>query len=195
MENDNELIYLIRENNEEATKILYDKYRPIINYESKKILPYIENKGIELSDIIQEAMIGFDEAIKNYNENENVLFYTFALLCIDRKLKTYIRTLNVNKNKILNESISFDLNDDDVNILNYIVKENTNPLYGVLENENVFELNNKIKDKLTILESKIFELKVSGTSNEEICKLLDIPIKTVYNSVHRIKDKLKSILK
>ena len=138
-------------------------------------------------------MIAFDDAIKNYNENENVLFYTFAILCIERRLKTYIRTLNVDKNKILNESISFDYSSCEANILNYIVKEDSNPLYDVLNNESVLELNDKIKDKLTILESKIYDLKISGTSNEEICKILDISIKTVYNTMHRIKDKLKSI--
>ena len=38
----------------------------------------LKNKGLELNDVIQEATIGFEEAIMGYNQDDNALFYTFA---------------------------------------------------------------------------------------------------------------------
>lgn len=191
-DDDNELLYLIKENNNEARDILYSKYKNIIVSKANKVFPYVINKGIELSDLIQEGMLGLEEAIKNYKESENTMFYTFALLCIDRKIKTCARLINQDKNKILNESISFD-GSENGDILNFVVNENSNPEYDVLSSENLEELHLKISDKLTILESKIYELKANGATNDEICKVLEIDKKTIYNALHRIKDKIKNI--
>ena len=52
--NDNELISLARENNEEAINLLHNKYKPLINKKCNKYYKYVSNKGIELSDLIQE---------------------------------------------------------------------------------------------------------------------------------------------
>lgn len=196
-ENDNELLYLIKEQSEEALDLLYKKYDNVIKRCAYKYLPFIANKGIDQNDLIQEAMLGFDEAIKNYNEENDTLFYTFAILCMDRKLKTYLKNANLLKNKILNESISFNFENDDgdVDLLNYIIDENTNPENNMLFFEDALELDTKIKNKLTFLESKIYELKTHGATTEEICQILEIDVKTVYNAIHRIKEKIKDIKK
>ena len=78
--NDYELVSLAQENNEEAINILHKKYKDIINTKSKKIYSYLKNTGIELSDVIQEATIGFEEAIAvtgavytSRNDNERII--------------------------------------------------------------------------------------------------------------------------
>jgi len=191
--NDNELIFLIKENDEYATNLLYEKYKPIIISKANSYISYANNLGIDLSDLIQEAMLGFQEAINNYKEDENVLFYTFALICIDRKLKTFIHSNNKLKNKILNEAIYFDDTKDDSSLLDFVFDENNNPLNTIIESEGQLELDIKIKDVLTNLESNIYELKINGASNLEIAKLLDIDKKVVYNAIHRIKSKIKNL--
>lgn len=198
-ENDNELLYLISEHSEEAMDILYNKYKHIIDKIVNKYMKftYNNNKGIDKNDLSQEAMIAFETAIKSYNDNNEASFYTFAIICIDRGLKTYLKRLDQAKNKILNESISFNFqtdNDNDNDLLNYIIDEKYNPENNMLHFENASELDYQIKDKLTHLESRIYELRTGGMNTNEIAIILELDPKIVYNALQRIKNKIKDLV-
>ena len=198
-ENDNELLYLISEHSEEAMDILYNKYKHIIDKIVNKYMKftYNNNKGIDKNDLSQEAMIAFETAIKSYNDNNEASFYTFATICIDRWLKTYLKRLDQAKNKILNESISFNFqtdNDNDNDLLNYIIDEKYNPENNMLHFENASELDYQIKDKLTHLESRIYELRTGGMNTNEIAIILELDPKIVYNALQRIKNKIKDLV-
>ena len=84
--NDYELLNYIAEGNEEANNILIKKYEPLINKIASRMLPYCKNNGLDLSDLVQEGMIGLNHAIDKYQEIENTLFYTYASKCIKRKI-------------------------------------------------------------------------------------------------------------
>ena len=84
--NDYELLSYIAENNEEANNIMIKKYEPLINKIAKKMISHCKNNGLELSDLVQEGMIGLNHAIEKYRERENILFYTYAKKCIERML-------------------------------------------------------------------------------------------------------------
>ena len=128
--NDNELVLLAKEHNEEATEILYNKYKPLIVKKCSPVFKYVRNKGIDFSDLMQECLIGFEESIINYNLDDDVTFYTFTNICMDRQLNTLIRKLNRDKHKPLNEAISLDNSDDEVNLLDFIGDDTDNPEYG-----------------------------------------------------------------
>ncbi|MCI6001640.1 MAG: sigma-70 family RNA polymerase sigma factor [Tenericutes bacterium] len=198
-ENDNELLYLISEHSEEAMDMLYNKYKYVINKIVNKYMKftYINNKGVDKNDLSQEAMIAFENAIKSYNDTNEASFYTFATICIDRGLKTYLKRLDHDKNKILNESISFNFqtdNENDNDLLNYIIDEKYNPENSILHFENASELDYQIKDKLTHLESRIYELRTGGMNTDEIAIILELDPKIVYNALQRIKSKIKELL-
>lgn len=198
-ENDNELLYLINEQSEEALDMLYNKYRGVIDKIVNKYmrLTYNKNQGIDKCDLLQEAMIAFEEAIKNYRDMNDASFYTFAVVCINRRLKSYLKKTSQAKNKILNDSISFNFqvdNENDTDLLNYIIDETTNPENSMLNFENALELDYQIKDKLTHLESRIYELRTSGMPIDEIGKILELNSKTVYNALQRIKSKIKELI-
>ena len=95
--NDFELVSLAQENNEEAIEILYKKYNDLIQRKAKRALRILKRNGIELSDISQEALIGFDEAIRKFNQNDDTIFSTFAIICIDGRIKTFILKQNRGK--------------------------------------------------------------------------------------------------
>ena len=142
--NDYELVSLAQENNEIAINILHEKYKELINSKSRKVFNYLKNRGLELSDVIQEATIGFEEAINAYNQDDNALFYTFAKLCIERQLKSLIIKQNRDKHKILNEAITID-NDEDSNLHNVLSDEIT-PETKLFNKEETTDIYNKIKD-------------------------------------------------
>ena len=190
--NDYELVSLAQENNEIAINILHEKYKELINSKSRKVFNYLKNRGLELSDVIQEATIGFEEAINAYNQDDNALFYTFAKLCIERQLKSLIIKQNRDKHKILNEAITID-NDEDSNLHNVLSDEIT-PETKLFNKEETSDIYNKIKDSLTEHEDCVFELKIQGFNYKEISDILDIDIKDIYNTISRIRAKASKII-
>ena len=56
-QNDNELLYLVSENSEEAKEIIFKKYKPIIEMKANKLKDVAESCGYDINDLIQEGMI------------------------------------------------------------------------------------------------------------------------------------------
>ena len=183
--NDFELVYLAQEGNEEAINLLYQKYKPIIVKKSKNAIMYATHHGIDINDIMQEAYIGFDEAIKHFSQDEKASFYTFALLCVDRKIANYLRKMTSSKGKILNDAIAID--------------EVFESLLGNIDtnsmDNNDSELVLRIRNILTDFERRVFDLKLKEYSFEEIAKILNKDVKSIYNTFQRIKNKIKKNIK
>ena len=196
-QNDYELIYLARQQNEEANILLYNKYLPLINKKSVKAYSLLKNKGIEYSDIKQECLIAFEQAIYDYDEEDKTMFYTFVNLCLDRHLKHFAYRINNNKFKTLNEALSLEVYNEEgeeLNILDSIVEKSSNPEYNLVLEEDKDELEKTIKDKLTPREELIFDLKMQGFTNKEIEEITGKDTKTIYNTLQRIKAKIVKIL-
>jgi RNA polymerase sporulation-specific sigma factor len=191
--NDYELVSLAREQNEDAYYMLHEKYQPLIRKKSLKYLKYLKNKGIELTDLIQECTIALEEAIYKFNSNDDSSFYTFANMCIDNQLMNEIRKQNRIKYKTLNESIPLE-DENENNLINFIGDNSNNPELDILSNENFKELYLTIIKELTDLEECVFKLKVQGFTYKEISDILDKDDKSIYNTIQRIKIKIKSLL-
>lgn len=195
--NDYELVSMAQECNEDAINILHKKYQPLMMKKSKKIYQYLKNKGIELSDLIQECTIGFEESIKNFNQNDDVTFYTFANVCMDRQLMSETTKLNRDKHKLLNEAIPLETLDEDEstnNLIDFIKNETDNPELDLLYNEDYQDLYQNISKKLTPLETKVLSLKLENYTYKEISKIINITEKSVDNTMQRIRNKVEKIL-
>ncbi len=183
--NDYELVFLAQEGNEDAINIIYKKYKPIIVKKSKLAIYSTKNSGSEINDVMQEAYLGLEEAIKNFSQNDEATFYTFANLCIDRKISNYIRKMANKKNILLNEAIFID-----ENMENYL-KDTTDIENNLIRKVMKEEIINKIYDKFTTLEKDVYNLLVDGYSLAEISNKLEKDIKSIYNTIDRIKQKVK----
>lgn len=190
--NDYELLSYIKEGNEDANNIIIKKYEPLINKIALKMLPYCKNNGLDLNDLVQEGMIGLNHAIDRYQEMENTLFYTYAQKCIERKIISVVISSNRNKNKILNESISYD---DDDNLLIRFIKDNSPSPEDVLISDEIEEkLLLKIRNKLTDLEEQVFTLLINGFKYKEIAEILDKDEKSIDNTIQRLKAKIRKMI-
>lgn len=191
--NDYELVSLAQEQNEDACYMLHEKYLPLIRKKSLKYLKYLKNKGLELSDLIQECTIILEEAISKFNSNEDGTFYTYINTCMDNKLMNEIRKQNRIKYKALNEAIPLE-DDDENSLIDFIGDDSTNPELDILSNENFKELYLNIIKELTDLEECVFKLKVQGFTYKEISDILDKDDKSIDNTIQRIKIKIKSLI-
>lgn len=196
-ENDSELIYLISESNEEAKEIFYEKYRGVIEVKAKKYANFVSSKGYDINDLIQEGMIGLTQALNDFKEQKNVQFNTFANLCIDRQIFSFIRNITRDKHKILNDSVSIDANISPSGrpLVELLFDENNiNPEEAFIERETKYELFKKIEDKLTKSEKDVFDLRMQGFTYKEIASLLNLTLKAVDGAIGRIKNKITNIL-
>lgn len=196
-ENDYELLYLISENNEDATNTLFDKYAPVIDYYAKMYTPYIKGKGYDYNDLYQEGLIGLDSAINSYKNTKDIKFSTFAFTCIKRKMLLIVKNANRKKHSLLNESYSIDFHIDDEDkqgFINKIASSNSGIEDLLVDKENQDIFNEKLNTILSKSEREVYKLRVSGFSYEEIANMLSKTTKSVENSLFRIRIKIKKIL-
>ena len=196
-ENYYELLYLVSENNDDARDIFYSKYENVIKIKASKYKKYVESMGYDFNDILQEGRLGLTNAINSFKEHKDVQFHTFANLCIDRQLATFIRDISRDKHKLLNTSISLDSTTNSVGrpLTEIILDErNVDPELSFIEAEEKEELYNKIDDILTTTEKDVFDLRIQGFSYKEIANILDITPKAVDGTISRIKNKLSNIV-
>ena len=197
-ENDYELLYLIQEDNEDAKEIVYEKYRPMVEMKAKKYYSQIKSNGYELNDLIQEGMMGLSRAIKDYKDDKNSKFVTFANVCVERQMLSFIRDVNRQKHQVLNSSISIDQADEATGrtLLDVLNDDSTaNPEKSFILLEEQEELKNKIKKYLTKKEQEVFDLRFEGFSYQEIAVLLNTTTKSVDGTISRIKQKITNYKK
>ena len=187
--NDYELLSLAREGNEDAINLIYQKYRPLIVNKSSDAIMLATHHGIEISDIMQEGFIGLEEAINSFNEYDNTSVYTFAMLCVDRQIINYLRKNTRGKNRILNDAGPID------DFVERNMSDGFDTEFSFIYKEMEEDIINKIKDNLTKFEYEVFKYKVLGYNFDEIANTLGKDLKSIYNTFHRIKSKIKKILK
>ena len=189
--NDNELIYMIGENNEEANNLMFEKYRPLIYKIASKY--YIPGKyGIEKEDLVQEGYLGLFNAINGYDVSKDNTFYTYAVRCISSKMINLLTVSSSSKNMVLNESLSLNkgLKDEEDTFIDYVPDIKTNIDLIFEKQEQMYRLKKKLYS-LPIEESCILELYYNGFKFSDIAKLLDIRMEKIKYSMYRIKKKLK----
>ena len=189
--NDYELLSYIKEQNEEANEIIYEKYKPIIVGIAKKLIINSHNIGIDIKDLIGEGMLGLANAIDSYDDDSEILFGLYARKCIENSMLSLIRKNTRLKNKCLSESISYD--DEDVKLI--LKDSKIIPDKLVIASESINEIYSLAKDILSSYEYQVFIYKIEGFSYKEIAKLLNKSSKEVDNTLCRIRNKFKKLNK
>lgn len=192
--NDYELLYLISESSEDATNLLYEKYKEIADLKIKKYLKYGSIRGLDYNDLFQEGMIGLSEAIRDFRNEKDVKFSTFANLCIERQIHSALKKAGRMKHKFLNESMSLDVGEDENDrpwIESLFDKKEKDPSEILEQLENSDALQQRIREELTDFEQQVLELKLGNFDYKEIAELLGKSYKSVDSAMQRIKMKLK----
>jgi len=190
--NDYELLDQIHSCSEDANEILLYKYRPLIVSIAKKYIKY-SHVGVDLNDLIQEGLLGLNDAINSFRDEKNANFGTYAKICVQRKIANLIKSTMSYKNKILNDYIPID-NDEDEPIDYFLADNSKNPINMVEDYDFQNRLLDNLNEKLSDIEKEVFELKLSGFSYKEIANLLEKDSKSIDNCIQRIKTKFKKVL-
>ena len=189
---DEEIIAKIKDGDEKALTYLLEKYKELVNMKVGKYFLI----GAEREDIVQEGMIGLYKAIKNFNEEKQNSFKSFANICIERQLITAIKTSNRQKHMPLNSYLSlnnaaYDKNEENsVELIDtFDVKNVEDPLETIMKKEYYENVQTEIEKNLSKFEKQVLDRFIKGESYNVIAKKLDTQVKSVDNAIQRIRKK------
>ncbi len=169
MISDNELIYLIQDNNEAALNLLYKRYYHLI---IKTIKEYkIEPRYWD--DYIQEGYMSLGKSLKTYNDTLKCSFYTYFKIILKRDFIRIYEKYN-KKTIALNDDIG-EINDNDIVYQTFV---------DSVYHEGLSMLKN-VEHRLIYI-----SLYKEGLSPKEIADKYGFNIKRIYNDIQLIKKEL-----
>ena len=194
---DEELIIKYRQGEHEVIDFLMSKYKSMV---LKKVRTMYLLGG-ETEDLIQEGMIGLIKAVRDYSEEQEASFHTFASLCVSRQIYTAIERARRNKHMPLNDYISIyeeKKSSDDrrqpplVEIISSDVENDPEALYFGKEYTEIFL--NKLLQRLSGLETQVLSQYLLGVDYREIADRLGKTPKAIDNAIQRCKQKAEKLL-
>lgn len=184
--NDYELVYKVKECDEVSHGILLKKYLPIIKKIASDAYKGFGCYGYDYDDFLQEGYIGFQNAVINFNETKNILFYSFVVLCIKRHMLSFCRNISNGTKNIANYNLT---PLDDV-----VLIDPSNDIDSYIDKSFLVDSIKNLIYSLSFESSCILELKINGFTYKEIGVLLDMPSSTVEYKNRKSKKMLLNML-
>ena len=176
---DGELISRINSGEYELFHILITRYRPFI----KSTASSLAQSNSEIEDLMQEGMLALYFAVGAFKA-KRAGFRSFAFTCIKNAMIDVLRKQS-SKHKIP-ESMFSSLSDVEP-------QDDNTPEKIFFDNENYRILTDSINLELSKLEHKVLTAHLSGFSYADIASALGISVKSVDNSLKRVRAKLKGL--
>ena len=178
-----------------ADEVLYDRYKNLVRM---KAHPYFL-VGADREDLIQEGMIGFYKATRDYDASHGASFHSFAELCITRQIITAIKSATRKKHMPLNTYVSIykkiDEHEDERSIFEKMPQMQTeSPEDEFISKESLSTLWERLNDELSPLERTVLNLFLEGKSYTEIAGVLSRTPKSIDNALQRIKKKVEKLI-
>lgn len=183
---DEELIQKLRSGEDDIQDYLMEKYKYLVKNRSRAM--YLI--GGETDDLIQEGMIGLFKAVRDYNQEKDASFSTFARLCIERQLYSAIQASNRQKNQPLNTYVSLSEETGEAAIGHLWEDSPESILVDQAAREDRMK---KIIGLLSPFEMHVLELYLGGNDYQQIADMIDKTPKSIDNALQRIKVKVRSI--
>ena len=192
---DEEIALLASEGQENATDYLLSKYRGVVLTKARKYFLI----GADKEDIIQEGMIGLFKAVRDYREENETTFATFANLCITRQILTAVKSATRKKHIPLNTYISLDktINDEEneTTLIETLIDEFEQSPEDIVINKEGFSKTEKIIfSVLSKFETQVLVKYLEGKSYSDIAVILNKSEKSIDNALQRIKKKIEKYI-
>ena len=193
---DEDLLAHIRgERGDEALDYLINKYRNFVRSKARSYFLI----GADREDIVQEGMIGFFKAIRDYRPDKLSSFRAFAELCVTRQIITAIKTATRQKHIPLNSYVSLNKpiydEDSDRTLLDVLSGARiSDPEELVISHEEFIDIEQKMEEILSDLEWRVLMSYLDGKSYQEIAVDLHRQVKSIDNALQHVKRKLEKYM-
>lgn len=162
----------------EAFKEVESRYLWLVRIKAKELM---KQNSYDVDDVIQEGLLGLYDAMRSFEENQNVLFKTYAGVCIQNRMKSELRRRSNKSNSVLTHSVSLD----------EIQFSVPSPESDLERREDFNAVLNRIHISLSDFEQKVLALYLSGYQRSEIPIRCGISVKAFDNAMGRVRKKLK----
>jgi RNA polymerase sporulation-specific sigma factor len=187
------LVNDFRRGNRAALDALMQRYHQFVRLKASSYFL----AGGDAEDLIQEGLLGLYKAVRDFREDREASFRSFAELCITRQIITAIKTATRQKHLPLNGYVSLhqspsDSGEDGESSLADILPCSSvhDPVNQVISSEEMRSLKFCLTEMLSDLEGRVLRLYLRGLSYEAIAGELGCDCKTVDNALQRIKRKV-----
>jgi RNA polymerase sporulation-specific sigma factor len=190
---DEDLAQLAQSGDRNAERVLLDRYEYLAHVKARSYFL----TGAEHKDTVQEGMVGLYKAIRDFKEEPECSFRSFAILCTTRQIITAVKTYARKKHSPLSMYQSFDAEVPDEDILDSLSFENNNnndPLHMFIIKEELDMIVTVLHNKLSEMEWNVFVEYLEDKSYDEIAHEIDCEVKVVDNALCRIKQKVQRYL-
>ena len=192
---DEEIAIMASKGQENATDYLLAKYRAVVLSKARRYFLI----GADKEDIIQEGMIGLFKAIRDYKQENDTSFSTFANICITRQILTAVKSATRKKHIPLNTYISLDktINDEEneTTLIETLIDEfEQTPEDIVINKEILSKTENIIFSVLSKFETQVLIKYLEGKSYSDIAVILNKSEKSIDNALQRIKKKIEKYI-
>jgi RNA polymerase sporulation-specific sigma factor len=195
---DRALVERARNGDPVAMDQLIERYRGFVRMKASAYFL----AGGEGEDLVQEGLIGFFKAVRDYRADREASFRSFAELCVTRQIITAIKTAARNKHAPLNTYVSFSHSragasgDQEMSLAEVLPGDPVvDPVTQVISSQELRSLVECLGETLSDLESGVLTMYLEGRSYEEIAGRLDCTPKTVDNALQRVKRKVLTHLR
>ncbi|MCI9182967.1 MAG: sigma-70 family RNA polymerase sigma factor [Acholeplasmatales bacterium] len=170
---DNELLYLIKDGNAQAYRMLYEKYEHWIG---KTYRGFSQGLSMMYHDYKQECLLCLEKAIHTYNHNFNCSFFSFYTLIVKRS----IYRLHRKNNLFFQEKMNL-----------YGIEE----LYTDKEQSKLIPILKKELQFMDALEEELFNQCILYNKKIiEIANKFGVKYNVAYTKYKKIKEKSEKIL-
>jgi RNA polymerase sporulation-specific sigma factor len=187
------LVHAYRRGSQAALDALMLRYHQFVRLKASSYFL----AGGDAEDLIQEGLLGLYKAVRDYRDDRQASFRSFAELCITRQIITAIKTATRFKHAPLNTYVSFShapagqegegectLGDA---LPGPAVQE---PPLVVISSEELQSLVFNLGTGLSGLEAEALRLYLEGSSYEDMAEQLGCDTKTIDNALQRVKRKI-----
>ncbi len=193
---DEMLVSMFRMDDQLAIEVLFERYKNLVRRKAHAMFI----AGGESDDLIQEGMIGLYKAVRDYSDDKEASFATFASMCVNRQIISAVTASNRKKNVPLNTYVSYDLpatfdEESEIRLVDVLPSERElDPEMMYIDRENTEYTRKKLLESLSSMERKVFELYMQEKDYKEIAQVLDKSPKSIDNALQRIRSKAENLL-
>lgn len=181
--NDEQLTFLAREKDDKALSVLTERYMNLARY----IASGFSSNSEDISDLMQEGMIGFLGAVYSFEKDCGASFNTYATCCMKNRIISVLRATSTKRHIPEAMIVSLDSQRDKGSF-------ELTPEEGLLSLKGAESIHEAIATVLTQREREIFMLYLAGSSYGEIAEKKGVTLKAVDSALQRARNKLKKRL-
>lgn len=190
---DDELLYLMRCGNEWAFEELYDLCMRL-TWKAVRDLIYSKSCTLDLDEIVSDSRAYFMSIIEHYRYDRNTNFRTYFKKCIKHRILTSLKHQReyINVSTVSLEEKVF----EEKKLSDYLENPKAQiPDKVMVIEETAVQFGKMTEKSLTKKEKEVYQYINMGYEAGDIAGILNISLKSYYNTVYRINQKKHNVNK